>query len=40
MSCPACSARCWRRGKTFGGSSSMNAMMWVRGFRADYEEWG
>ncbi|MFI6224624.1 GMC family oxidoreductase [Nocardia salmonicida] len=30
----------WPRGKTFGGSSSMNAMMWVRGFRADYEEWG
>ncbi|MEV0296926.1 GMC family oxidoreductase N-terminal domain-containing protein [Nocardia sp. NPDC050710] len=29
----------WPRGKTFGGSSSMNAMMWVRGFRADYEEW-
>ncbi|MFI8974594.1 GMC family oxidoreductase [Nocardia asteroides] len=30
----------WPRGKTFGGSSSMNAMMWVRGFRADYDEWG
>ncbi|WP_328394951.1 GMC family oxidoreductase [Nocardia sp. NBC_00416] len=29
----------WPRGKTFGGSSSMNAQMWVRGFRADYEEW-
>lgn len=29
----------WPRGKTFGGSSSMNAMMWVRGFRADYDEW-
>lgn len=29
----------WPRGKVFGGSSSMNAMMWVRGFRADYEEW-
>lgn len=29
----------WPRGKMFGGSSSMNAMMWVRGFRADYEEW-
>ncbi|MEU8898602.1 GMC family oxidoreductase N-terminal domain-containing protein [Nocardia sp. NPDC048505] len=29
----------WPRGKMFGGSSSMNAMMWVRGFRADYDEW-
>ncbi|ONM46427.1 GMC family oxidoreductase [Nocardia donostiensis] len=29
----------WPRGKMFGGSSSMNAMMWVRGFQADYEEW-
>ena len=30
----------WPRGKTVGGSSSMNAMMWVRGFAADYDEWG
>ena len=30
----------WPRGKTLGGSSSMNAMMWVRGFAADYDEWG
>lgn len=29
----------WPRGKTFGGSSSLNAQMWVRGFRADYEDW-
>lgn len=29
----------WPRGKTFGGSSSLNAMMWVRGFAADYDEW-
>lgn len=29
----------WPRGKTFGGSSSLNAQMWVRGFRADYDEW-
>ena len=26
----------WPRGKTLGGSSSLNAMMWVRGFAADY----
>jgi choline dehydrogenase-like flavoprotein len=30
----------WPRGKTLGGSSSMNAMMWVRGFAADYDAWG
>lgn len=30
----------WPRGKMVGGSSSMNAMMWVRGFAADYDEWG
>ncbi|MDR3662438.1 MAG: GMC family oxidoreductase N-terminal domain-containing protein [Mycobacterium sp.] len=30
----------WPRGKTLGGSSSMNAMMWVRGLPADYDEWG
>jgi choline dehydrogenase len=29
----------WPRGKVLGGSSSMNAMMWVRGFQADYDEW-
>jgi choline dehydrogenase len=28
------------RGKVLGGSSSTNAMMWVRGFAADYDEWG
>ena len=27
------------RGKMLGGSSSMNAMMWVRGYAADYDEW-
>ena len=27
------------RGKMLGGSSSMNAMMWVRGFAADYDAW-
>jgi choline dehydrogenase len=30
---------CWPRGKVLGGSSSLNAMMWVRGFAADYDEW-
>jgi len=30
----------WPRGKTLGGSSSMNAMMWVRGFAEDYDAWG
>src|ERR1700744_4178571 len=29
----------WPRGKTLGGSSSLSAMMWVRGFAADYDEW-
>jgi choline dehydrogenase-like flavoprotein len=30
----------WPRGRMLGGSSAMNAMMWVRGFAADYDEWG
>uniref|UniRef100_A0AAU2UYJ5 GMC family oxidoreductase N-terminal domain-containing protein n=1 Tax=Streptomyces sp. NBC_00003 TaxID=2903608 RepID=A0AAU2UYJ5_9ACTN len=30
----------WPRGHTLGGSSSMNAMMWVRGHRDDYDTWG
>lgn len=30
----------WPRGRVLGGSSSINAMVWIRGHRADYEEWG
>lgn len=29
----------WPRGKVLGGSSSLNAMMWVPGFAADYDRW-
>jgi choline dehydrogenase len=29
----------WPRGKVLGGSSSLNAMMWVRGTAADYDGW-
>ncbi len=29
----------WPRGKVLGGSTSLNAMMWVRGFAADYDRW-
>ncbi|MGW0934065.1 GMC family oxidoreductase [Streptomyces sp. NPDC002666] len=29
----------WPRGHTLGGSSSVNAMMWVRGHRDDYDGW-
>ena len=30
----------WPRGRVLGGSSSINAMVWIRGHRADYEDWG
>lgn len=29
----------WPRGKVIGGSGSLNAMVWIRGAREDYDDW-
>ena len=29
----------WPRGRALGGSSNLNAQMWIRGHRADYDSW-
>lgn len=29
----------WPRGKLMGGSSAINAMVWIRGHASDYEDW-
>ncbi|WP_371924340.1 GMC family oxidoreductase [Aliihoeflea sp. 40Bstr573] len=29
----------WPRGKILGGSSSINAMVWIRGHKSDFDDW-
>ena len=29
----------WPRGRILGGSSAINAMVWIRGHQADYDDW-
>lgn len=29
----------WPRGRIVGGSSAINAMVWIRGHRSDYDDW-
>jgi choline dehydrogenase len=30
----------WPRGRILGGSSAINAMVWIRGHAGDYDDWG